>query len=493
MLALVAGSGVAVGQDVGVLEEQPLWAEPATAGALFGISVALQGEVAAIGASDDSASVMNGGAVYVFERIAGEWSQSIRIESDDLMVSDFVGYDVALDAADNGATLVAGAWGSDTKGDFAGAAYVFERDLGGASAWGQRAKLVAPDGRASDVFGLSVAVSDGVAAVGAALADAGGTVDRGAVYLFERDLASGDWVFAQKLLADDPNQDAQFGFSVAMDSGRLVVGAIGSNEQGNGSGAVYLYERDAGSGAWVLVQKLTGSDVDQSDQFGHSVAIEDERVVVGARRRNRESLFAGAVFVFEEDFGGMGNWGESATFRASEPVNLQEFGESVAVRGDLIVVGSVGTPIDDADDAGTAHYFQLDGDGDWAETLVVGADADSNGAGLGGTLFGSDVAIQPGDGATPENFTTLIGARGAGGVIAPFTGSARVVVVGDEPDVVCAADFAPPEGVLNFFDLSTFIGLFNSGDAAADLAAPFGVLNFFDLSTYIQLFNAGCP
>lgn len=55
------------------------------------------------------------------------------------------------------------------------------------------------------------------------------------------------------------------------------------------------------------------------------------------------------------------------------------------------------------------------------------------------------------------------------------------------------ADLAAPFGVLNFFDLSAYLGLFNAGDPAADLAAPFGTLNFFDLSAYLGLFNAGCP
>jgi subtilisin family serine protease len=56
-----------------------------------------------------------------------------------------------------------------------------------------------------------------------------------------------------------------------------------------------------------------------------------------------------------------------------------------------------------------------------------------------------------------------------------------------------AADLAAPFGVLNFFDLSAYLGLFNAGDPAADLAAPFGTLNFFDLSAYLGVFNAGCP
>ncbi|MFK7885020.1 MAG: GC-type dockerin domain-anchored protein, partial [Phycisphaerales bacterium] len=55
------------------------------------------------------------------------------------------------------------------------------------------------------------------------------------------------------------------------------------------------------------------------------------------------------------------------------------------------------------------------------------------------------------------------------------------------------ADTAEPFGALNFFDVATFIGLYNAGDPAADLAAPVGTLNFFDIAEFIAQFNAGCP
>lgn len=61
------------------------------------------------------------------------------------------------------------------------------------------------------------------------------------------------------------------------------------------------------------------------------------------------------------------------------------------------------------------------------------------------------------------------------------------------PSGCSPADLAEPFGVLNFFDLSTYLTLYNLGDPAADLAAPFGVLNFFDLSQYLTFYNAGCP
>jgi hypothetical protein len=84
---------------------------------------------------------------------------------------------------------------------------------------------------------------------------------------------------------------------------------------------------------------------------------------------------------------------------------------------------------------------------------------------------------------------------GPGGVnAATVTAADRAVLAALVGPVPCnAADLAAPFGTLNFFDLSTYLGLFNAGDPAADLAAPFGTLNFFDLSAYLGIFNTGCP
>lgn len=75
----------------------------------------------------------------------------------------------------------------------------------------------------------------------------------------------------------------------------------------------------------------------------------------------------------------------------------------------------------------------------------------------------------------------------------PFLGAWMIRAEGEAPAGPCPADLAEPFGVLNFFDLVAYLGLFNAGDAAADLAEPAGVLNFFDLVAYLGEFNAGCP
>lgn len=84
--------------------------------------------------------------------------------------------------------------------------------------------------------------------------------------------------------------------------------------------------------------------------------------------------------------------------------------------------------------------------------------------------------------------------EGAGSVVEAAIDAFRVeTLVCQGPAGCSAADLAEPFGVLNFFDLASYLALFNAGDPAADLAAPFGTLNFFDLSAYLSLYNAGCP
>jgi hypothetical protein len=264
----------------------------------------------------------------------------------------------------------------------------------------------------------------------------------------------------------------------------LVVGSTGSNGAGIGSGAAYLFGRNVGgTNQWGLIKKLTGSDVNANDQFGNAVAIEGDRVVVAAKKRDRNGLFSGAVFVFERDAGGPGNWGEVDTFTAATPENQQEFGESVVLKGDTMLVGAIRTTVEGGDDAGSAHLFRRDElTGLWSEALVLSTENATPGA-----LFGSSVGIIPGEGG----LTGVVGARGDG-VLVPFTGSVAVVEIGLDCTVACPADLTG-DGVLNFFDVSAFLMAFNAQEPAADFAEPTGVWNFFDVSAFLGAFGAGCP
>ncbi|RMH30496.1 MAG: hypothetical protein D6692_02285 [Planctomycetota bacterium] len=479
LVGVACGFAASVSWGQEVVSDQTLVASPVSPGGLFGVSVSYDSGLLAVGASDDSLTADVGGAVYLFERQGGVWVQTARLESSDLASMDFLGYSVGV----SGDTVVAGAWGDDDGGSLSGSVYVFERDFGGADAWVQRAKIVNPAPAANDVFGSSVAIDGDTLVVGAPLDNQGGILDRGTVSVYRRDSVSGQWVLERVLVAPDANPDGQFGFSLAIDGDRLVVGSIGSNAQGNGAGAAYVFERNLGGpGQWGLAATLRGSDIDANDQFGYSVTVDGDRVVVGANKKDRDGLFAGAVFVFERD--GAGVWSEAATFRADNPVNLQEFGSSVSLAGDTLLVGAMRTPASLGSPGGAAFVYARDAQtGVWslADTISTIAPGD-------GDLLGSSVAIRPdGDGG----WFGFVGARGDGGPDAPLTGSVRALVLSS--DLPCPADLAAPFGLLNVFDIQAYVGLYNTMDPAADLAAPFGSFNIFDLQAYINLYNAGCP
>ena len=98
-----------------------------------------------------------------------------------------------------------------------------------------------------------------------------------------------------------------------------------------------------------------------------------------------------------------------------------------------------------------------------------------------------DPTYTPGDAGLPD---VVIGALGLAELIKPGTGDA-VLAIPYQPE--CVADLAPPTGELNFFDVSIFLGAFNTQNPAADLARPFGQFDFFDVSAYLSAFGAGCP
>ena len=142
----------------------------------FGGDVAVSGDTAVVGASREDGGGSDAGAAYVFRRDqggAGIWGEVTKLTASDAQAGDFFGNSVAI----SGDTVVVGAYeeGTGTVGAFeegaggisAGAAYVFQRDQGGADNWGEVKKLAASDTQAFDQFGISVAVSGDTAVVGA--------------------------------------------------------------------------------------------------------------------------------------------------------------------------------------------------------------------------------------------------------------------------------------------------------------------------------------
>ena len=198
-------------------------------------------------------------------------------------------------------------------------------------------------------------------------------------YLFRRAegavMASKEITFKvtlNKLTASDAAEQDRFGSSVAISGDILVVGSPFDDDAGSLSGSAYVFQRD-GHG-WSEVAKLRAADAATNDLFGDSVAISGQTIVVGASRDDDGASDSGSAYVFRSDDDWV-TWSQVAKLRADDAATADQFGSSVAISGDILVVGS---PLDDdaGSGSGSAYVFQRD-DGEvemWSEVAKLRSD-----------------------------------------------------------------------------------------------------------------------
>lgn len=351
----------------------------------FGFSLALSGDTLVVGAlsEDSNATGVNGiqsnnsapdsGALYVFVRNAGVWSQQAYIKQSNTNSGDLLGYSVAI----SGDTIVAGAVGEgssatgvngnqlDNSLTNAGAVYVYVR---AGTSWSQQAYLKASNTDPFDQFGYAVSVSGDTLVVGAYLEDSSttgingsgannGAADSGAVYVFVR--SAGTWTQQAYVKASNTGASDTFGSAVVISGDTLVVGAnaedsnamgVNGNQLDNSltnAGAVYIFIRSAGS--WTQQAYLKASNPDASDLFGYSLALSGDLLAIGAfgeasnaagfngNQSNNSTPNAGAVYLFIRA-GSI--WSQQTYIKASNTETLDFFGVSVGLSGELLVVGA---------------------------------------------------------------------------------------------------------------------------------------------------------
>ncbi len=276
--------------------EQQLLASDGEAGDKFGWSVAIDGNVALLGARDDENNgEREAGSAYIFryEPRTKQWIEETKLTDADVDFNDSFGFSVSI--RENVALI--GEPGDDASGPQAGAAFILRFD---GSKWNQEAQLTAFDGEAGDLFGWSVSLANDVALIGARDAEN----NLGAAYVFRYD--GKDWRHEAKLIASDPvgPSGPLFGVSVAIsaDATTAVIGALLDGESGFEAGAAHVFRRDPSvalaSGRWREVAKLTASNGGGGDFFGRSVATSGAIALVGAPRW---SEVPGRSYVFNLD------------------------------------------------------------------------------------------------------------------------------------------------------------------------------------------------
>jgi hypothetical protein len=428
----------------------------------FGYSVAISGDSVIIGANNQSYDengtnlLTNAGAAYVFTRTTGVWSQQQKLVctgTNARVSSGYYGSNVTI----SGDSVIVGAyWQSyDANGanpvSNAGSAYSYSRVT---TTWSQDQKLVdtiVPQSRTDLVsagLGSSVAISDdGSTMIVGAPNDntdaAGGSYlgSAGAAFIYIK--SGGSWVLQQKLVGTGTQgrmSGDRFGNSVAISGDTVIVGANYQSYDATGinfaaqAGAAYIFTRTAG--VWTQEQKLVGTGTNGragNDQFGNSVAISGDTLIVGAYRQNYDAAganpitFSGAAYVFTRTSGVWSQQQKLVGTGANGRVSMDYFGNSVAISGDTVIAGAVGQGCDAAGanyvlQAGAAYVFTRTA-GAWTQQQkLVGTGTNGR---VSMDLFGYSVAIS-GD-------TVIAGAVGqdydaVGANFLDYTGAAYVFI-----------------------------------------------------------------
>ena len=310
--------------------------------AQFGSALAVQGETVLVGLPDD---LPLEGKVHAYERNLGGpafWGFASIMPS----VSPSSGFGTALSM--DSSTLIVGRT--------AYSAFVYERSAPGI--WTETQALTTPDASQGDNYGTSVYLSGDTALVGSRRGDNCG-IDFGAAYVFERNLGGpNNWGESRILCPSNPGFDDRFGGAVVVDGDTAVVSSFLEDTQAVDAGAVYVFYRDLGGlENWGELKMITAPDGADNDWFGQptGLALQHDTLLVGATGHDAAGPNAGAVYVFERDLGGADNWGLFAKVNGFRPG--QEFGKAIAIDGNVTVVGA---PMDDTHGpgAGAVYVFE---------------------------------------------------------------------------------------------------------------------------------------
>ena len=328
------------------VEQAKLTASDGAAGDLFGESVAIAGDTIVVGAPLMMTMATDSGSAYVFTHTGTTWTEQAKLTVSDGAASDQFGYSVAI----AGVTIVVGAYNNDDNGTDSGSAYVFTRT---GTAWMEQAKLTASDAAAGDLFGWSVAIDGDTIVVGALRGDDDNGEDSGSAYVYTR--TGTTWTEQAKLTASDGAAGDQFGWSVAIDGDTIVVGANLDDDNGPASGSAYVFTR---TGTALTQQtKLTASNGAGADRFGISVAIAGDTIVVGTNEDvGPEKRGSGSAYVFI--YTGV-TWIQQVQLTVNDATVDNEFGLSVTIANDTIVVGAYNADNDGSTNSGSAYTYDL--------------------------------------------------------------------------------------------------------------------------------------
>ena len=340
----------------------------------LGASVGMSGDYAMVGVpKDDTDDGRNAGSLQVFFRSETGWVQHQKLNASDAVGDDEFGTTLAM----SGDYAIVGAPRKDDAGNNSGAAYIFTRQ---GTEWVEQAKLVAPDARAGDYFGISVAIDEDTVLVGAHRVNKP-MADAGSVYVFER--LGNSWIQTASLAAPDATKFAYFGFSVGVDEDTAIIGAIRDDEAGPDAGAAYVFVRNGLQ--WTFQEKLLGNNTESEDNFGYAVDVDGDFAIVTSPKNKG----GGAAYIYKRDGTKWQQKRNRIRIRMIpiDPDGASAFGISVDISGETAVIGATGGVVGQ-NVVGAAYVFTQNEPPFWNQhTKLVASDRS------GGDQLGFAVAI----------------------------------------------------------------------------------------------------
>jgi hypothetical protein len=196
-----------------------------------------------------------------------------------------------------------------------------------------------PTGSTGDIFGHSVSISSDYAVIGAYEDDENGFSGTGSASIYKWNSNSSSWEYMTKLLNQNASGGDQFGYSVCIKNDKLIIGARLDNEGFTDNGSASIYERNANTGVWEFKIKLINQSTTSLDYFGTSVSIDGNYAIVGANGDDTGGELFGSASIYEKNLT-TGIWEFKVKLQNPSPASGDNFGSSVSINGNYCIIGS---------------------------------------------------------------------------------------------------------------------------------------------------------
>ena len=195
----------------------------------------------------------------------------------------------------------------------------------------------------------------------------------GEVYLYKRDSSQTITQLA-RFQSDDPQEGSNFGISLAIDGNYIVVGANEEDGEEDDAGYVYLFKIDDDNVNQIA--KFTASDVSENDNFGSSVSISGDYIAVGSPKDDVGDTNTGSAYIFKRESDDENDVTQITKITADYTKEKGLFGSSISISGDYIIVGSPAEDTDE-DNAGRGYLFKRESDSNNDTNQIAKIDADN--------------------------------------------------------------------------------------------------------------------